>query len=128
MMKNKSTSKLLFTGQIFSYLALIWVAVFIATSINNPADALAQGKFKPEWRDMPTYYPDGFDGWGKIDRISDTEIVVDDRLLVFALLVKCSTPVMRETSTASFRKGDEVGYILNSDKEVVSLWLIKMDQ
>ena len=127
-MNNKSTSKLLFTGRILSSLALIWVAVFIAASIYNPGDALAQGKVKPEWRDMPAYYPDGFDGWGRIDRMSDTEIVVDDRLLALALLVKCGTPVMRETSTASFSKGDEVGYILNSEKEVVSLWLIKMDQ
>ena len=125
---NISTSKRLFAGQILSSLVLIWIAFFITASVYTPGEALAQGKVKPEWRDMPDYYPDGFDGWGKIDRISDTEIVVDDRLLSFASFVKFSTPVIRDASIASFNKGEEVGYILNSDKKLTSLWLIKINQ
>ena len=37
----------------------------------------AQDRYKGEWI-LPEHYPDGFNGWGRIDRLGADEIVIHD--------------------------------------------------
>ncbi len=79
----------------------------------------------PEWIMPPHYPPDGFDGFGYINRISAQEVVIDDGLLKLARLVNYQTPHRGAASRSYFEAGDLVGYLKNSQHEVMSLWLIE---
>jgi len=74
---------------------------------------------------LPGHYPGKFDGTGHIDRIGDNEIVIDDSLYKISPFVKYHTPGASNTSIGRFRAGDLVGFIKNSDNDVISLWLVK---
>ena len=83
----------------------------------------AQGGHNGEWV-FPAYYPDGFDGTGYILRIASDEVVIDDSLYKFAPFVKYGTPTTEFASKGSFKVGTRVGFIANSNKEIISMWLI----
>ena len=102
-------------------LALFFMSIIIPSGV-----ILAKGKYKPEWV-MPEHYPDGFDGWGRIDRIGKNELVIGDRSLPFAENVEYHTPTASDVSIAYFNSGDLVGYVLNPKRQIVSLWLIVME-
>ena len=74
---------------------------------------------------LPGHYPDKFDGTGHIDRIGDNEIVIDDSLYRISSFVKYHTPKTSNTSSGWFRAGDLVGFIKNSNNEIISLWLME---
>lgn len=82
----------------------------------------AQQRVKPEAL-LPDHYPDGFHGYGRIERIGKGEIVIDEELLKLAPGVEYFTP--RGPSGVSFDEGDLVGYLLNAEKKIISLWLIE---
>ncbi len=84
----------------------------------------AQDKVKGEWI-LPSHYPDGFDGWGKVDRIAPGEIVIDDVLFNLNSNASYYTPSNTSGIPLSWMKsGKIVGFIKNSSNEIVSLWLI----
>jgi hypothetical protein len=83
----------------------------------------AQRLRKGEWI-LPKHYPNGFHGIGFLDRISRNDMVVNDRWLWFSPSVTFHTPRVKNGSKAWFREGSYVGYLLNAQKEVVSLWLL----
>ncbi len=78
-----------------------------------------------ERTDLPEHYPEEFDGWGRIDRISDEEIVIDDSLFRFSPYVIFNTPARMNVPRDRFRKGQSVYYILNEENKIVSIWLIE---
>jgi hypothetical protein len=82
-------------------------------------------KVIPEWI-MPQHYPPaGFDGYGLINRISAEEVVIDDDLFKLDRSVTYVTPTNTMSSHSNFKMGDLVGYLKNSQHEVMSLWLIE---
>ena len=63
--------------------------------------------------------------YGRIDRLDLDEVVIDDSLLKLAYNVSYNTPRHKNTSDSDFLVGAEVGYLVNAEGKVVSLWLIK---
>jgi hypothetical protein len=87
-------------------------------------------KVKPEWK-MPDFYPaDGFDGMGLIDDIavSDGIVVINDSGLKLSPYAEYHTPTYKNAPGALFKKGDKIGYILDSDKNITSMWLIIIER
>ena len=74
---------------------------------------------------IPEHYPNKFDQIGRVDRIALDEVVINDCLFKLSLDVKYHTPSIENASSAWFKEGQFVGYITNSRREIVSLWLIK---
>ena len=107
-------------------MALFLAGLILASGLPAvPAPALsAQDRHKGEWR-LPPHYPDGFHGWGRIDRISSKEVVIDDCLLKLSPSISYHTPTQTDGSRSWIGPGRTVGYMLNERREVLSLWLIR---
>jgi len=84
----------------------------------------AQRRHKPEVK-LPNFYPDGFHGYGRLNRIGQDEVVIRDSLKRLAPVVTYHTPDNQNATKAYFTRGDLVGYMIDSDRQVVSLWLIE---
>jgi len=99
--------------------------VLISAGICTPAVAGVGGqKIKGEWI-LPEYYPQGFDGYGYVNRIVATEVVIDDSIYRLSPAVTYSTLSSVMATIGDFVEGDLVGYLINSEQEIISLWLIK---
>lgn len=96
-------------------LALGWVVIW---AWSGPVMASEPGG-------PPDYYPQKYDGAGRIDRLDGDEIVIDDGLLMLTSHSRFATPSSRYAGRGSFRVGSFVGYLLDSDRKVQSLWLLK---
>jgi len=89
-------------------------------------ETISPRKVKPEWK-MPDFYPsDGFDGMGLINDIAvnDGIAVINDSEFKLSPYAEYHTPTYRYAPGALFKKGDKVGYILDSEKNITSMWLI----
>jgi hypothetical protein len=85
----------------------------------------AGGKiFREEWK-LPDFYPRGFDGYGRIDQIFADRIVINDSLKKLSSSAVYAVPSSPHASISSFRAGNTVAYLLDQNREIVSLWLIK---
>ena len=83
------------------------------------------GRVKPEMI-FPDHYPySGFHGMGYILTISRNEAVIDDKVFVLSPDVAYHTLEIEHASSAFFSTGQRVGYLLKSEKEIKSLWLIE---
>ena len=100
-------------------LALFFVSIAIPFSISY-----AQRLYKPEIV-LPEHYPDGFDGFGWIDRIAEDEVVIDDTLIPLSPYILYHTPEETNASREWFVPGSLVGYIKDAENAIESLWLIK---
>jgi hypothetical protein len=74
---------------------------------------------------LPDYYPKKFDGFGSIDQIGGDLITIDERQMRLSKNITYHTPQYEFASKRDFRAKMFVGYIVNSDREIVSLWIIK---
>jgi hypothetical protein len=74
---------------------------------------------------LPEYYPDRFDGTGRINRIAMDEVVIDDSLYRFSPYAEYATPTDRHALRAWFQVGNRVGYVTNERHEIISLWLLE---
>ena len=74
---------------------------------------------------IPEHYPNKFEQIGRIDRIELDEAVINDCLFKLSPGIKYHTPSIENASSAWLKKGKFVGYITNSRREIVSLWLIE---
>jgi len=104
----------------------IWTAAllcFVITAVLSSGLSHAQRLRKGEWI-LPKHYPNGFHGIGFLDRISNKDMVVNDHWLPLSSSATFHTPTVKNGSKAWFRVGSYVGYLLNSQKEVVSLCLL----
>jgi hypothetical protein len=122
------TYKRLFTGRLTHILICTGLAIFLMSAAVPPSVGLAQGKVKPEWV-MPKHYPNGFDGMGHINSIDTDrgEIVIDERMLRLSPAVEYHTPTASNISSALFGPGSYVGYMINADRQITSIWLIEME-
>jgi hypothetical protein len=91
-----------------------------------PGDfSYAQGRFmREEWK-VPKFYPRGFDGYGKIEKIEDNGVVIADTGWKFSPDIKFATPEDRNAGIYAFSEGDTVAYLVNKDREITSLWYIE---
>ena len=76
-------------------------------------------------RIYPDYYPDTFNLIGKIDRIAENEIVINDTLYRLSPNLSCYTPTSMYASKAIFSVGNRVGVEIDSKHEVTSLYLLE---
>jgi hypothetical protein len=83
----------------------------------------AQDRYKGEWI-LPEHYPDGFNGWGRIDRLGADEIVIDDTLYPLSPSVMYNIATSSNVRASLFRVGDTVGYLEDANGLIISLWRI----
>jgi hypothetical protein len=103
-------------------LGLAMVFMLSAIPVNF---SYAQGRFmREEWK-VPKFYPRGFDGYGKIEKIDQGGVVIDDTAFKFSRQVRFATPRDRHAGIISFSVGDTVAYLLNEKREIISLWYIQ---
>jgi hypothetical protein len=68
-----------------------------------------------------------FDGSGIIFRVDQNAIVINDMLFDLSPVVSYHSADGSSTTKASFGEGKLVGYVLNSQEEILSLWITKED-
>ena len=81
--------------------------------------------FLGERADFPSYYPERFDGIGRIDRIARDEIVISDSLYKLSPYATYATPKRKTAQRTRLDIGNLVGFVANEKNEIVSLWLIE---
>ena len=75
---------------------------------------------------FPDHYPySGFHGMGTILTISRSDVVIDDEVFAFSPDVAFHTLEVENASSAFFRTGQRVGYLLDLDGNIKSLWLLE---
>ena len=109
-------------GAFWVCLGLALVFVLSAVPGNY---SYAQGRFMREEWQVPKFYPRGFDGYGKIEKIEKNRVVIADTAWKFAPGIKFATPGDRSAGIDAFSVGDTVAYLLNQDREITSLWYIE---
>ena len=123
LMAKKQNGKIVFgkTGRLLIYIGLAFL--FVGLWLPVPATyAQAQGE---KARALPEYYPDKFDGTGRIDSITIDQIVINDTQYRLSPNAKFATPKRKHALRSWFRVGNYVGYITNGKYEIISLWLIE---
>ena len=121
-MEDKKSIKMFFR-RVTAGLLSIGLMLFFGTVV-LPTAASAQGASE-EAIVLPGFYPDKFDDTGHIDRLTEHEIVIDDSLRKLSPYAEYATPTQRHVTIASFKVGDHVGYITDSKRRIISLWLIE---
>jgi len=111
-------------GKIQRILICMGLAVFLAAAVIPSTPCHARSLVKPEVV-LPEHYPDGFHGYGLVDAINREQVVINDCVHKFSPAVTFSTPQNEKAWIVDFRPGVFAGYLLNSQKEIVSLWLIE---
>ncbi|MBW2031606.1 MAG: hypothetical protein JRJ31_21335 [Deltaproteobacteria bacterium] len=107
------------------FVIVIFAVAFLAAEITFPkAVCYAQQRVKPEVV-LPDHYPDGFDGYGRIDMIGKGKVVIDDRSWRLASDVEYYTPRSPNPSVIPFEEGALAGFLLDGEKRIMSLWLIE---
>lgn len=107
---------------------LYWVGclLIIAGVLFPSAVVYGEGRVKPEWV-MPRHYPHGFHGMGRIDSITEDQIVIDEHQIRLSPSVVYNTPMEKNVPRELFTPGQKIGYILDSTNRIKSIWLIERD-
>jgi hypothetical protein len=100
------------------------LALFLVTLVLPAGVVQAMQGFK-EGSVIPEHYPKKFKQIGRVDRIALDEVVINDCLFRLSPDVEYHTPSIENASSAWFKEGKFVGYVTNSRREIVSLWLIE---
>jgi hypothetical protein len=111
-------------GKNISVLQILGLLCFVVGLVLGSASVgCAQERYKGEWV-LPEHYPDGFHGWGRLDRLGTDEIVIDDNLYPLSPSVMFNTATSNNVRASMFRVGDTVGYLEDSNGLIISLWRI----
>jgi hypothetical protein len=102
----------------------VGLTLFLST-LALPAGVVQAFQGVKEGSVRPEHYPQKFDQIGRVDRIELDEAVINDCLFKLSPGIKYHTPSIENASSAWFKEGQFVGYIINSRREIVSLWLIE---
>jgi hypothetical protein len=79
----------------------------------------------PDGVTVPEYYPDKFSGQGRIVRLADQRIVIDDRLYTLSPRISFHTFHQEYTFRNDFKPGMLVGFVTGPKNEIVSLWFLE---
>ena len=93
--------------------ATIMLAVFSIASARPPGVV------------FPDYYPDDFSGVGRIVRIDEKKVVINDELYYLSPRVSYHTLKQEYAFKTDIRPGMLVGYVKESGNVIVSLWFIE---
>lgn len=110
--------------KIKQMVAGIAVALVIVGACIPAAVSAGDRKIRGEWI-LPENYPAGFDGYGYLNRLAANEVVIDESLFRLSPRVTYATPLSIVAESGDFQEGDLVGYLTDSNKAIVSLWLIE---
>ena len=119
-----SIHRIISFGKLRHILVCLGLALFLVNTGMRVNLSHAQTRYKPEVV-LPADYPNGFDGFGRIDDLDDYRAVIQDILIKVAPSVTFHTPTNMHSTTADFEIGDLVGYLTNKEGEIISLWLIE---
>lgn len=99
--------------------AAVFFAVVFSVDAGRPAFDI----------DDPIYrgYPTKFHGMGTIDRIGDGDIVIGDSLYRLSRHVTYNIPGRVYAPLRWMSVGAYVGFVENSAREIVSIWLLKAE-
>ena len=110
-------------GKLKHILVCLGLALFLVSFV-IPADlSQAQKRYKPEVV-LPPEYPNGFDGYGRLEMLGENGVTIQDVLIKMTPYVTFHTPINMNSTSAEFNKGDLVGYLTDPEGEITSLWLI----
>jgi hypothetical protein len=121
IMKNSGKMSL---ASLRHLVVLAGVALCVVGGATPDGLSHAERRVKPEVV-LPRDYPDGFHGYGRLSRIDQKEAVIDDHLLKLAPRVTYHTPTEKIAGQCAFKPDDLVGYLTNSERQIISLWLIE---
>ncbi|RJR22612.1 MAG: hypothetical protein C4582_06355 [Desulfobacteraceae bacterium] len=96
----------------------------IATPILNPLPSLGQRQYREEMV-LPSHYPEGFDGVGRVERVEGEEIVINDCMFRLSPRFTLATRVSHHAPKELLKVGDLVGFKKNSSREIVSIWILE---
>ena len=120
MKKNKANHH----HRIFQITAGIALVLILAGICLPTGVSAGERKIRGEWI-LPENYPQGFDGYGNINRLADIEVVIDESLFKLSPAVTYTTPDSVMAESNDFTDGDLVGYLTDTEQAIVSLWLIE---
>ena len=114
------------SGRMKRLLICAGLVLAVTAMMMPPGLAHAQGTWvKPEMA-FPDHYPySGFHGMGTILTISENDAVIDDKVFAFSPDVTYHTLEIENASSAFFRPEMRVGYLLDPEGNIKSLWLIE---
>ena len=98
--------------------AVMLVLLSILTGVSS-----ARSLHKGEWI-QPEGYPAGFHGWGRLDRVDQESVVIDDTQYPLAADAVYQTPEMRDLPLSDITVGDTIGFMFNESNKIESLWRI----
>jgi hypothetical protein len=105
--------------RIFTLLLFFSVCSLLLVGLSFAADD------ETESNELPRHYPLEFTGTGRIDRIAQDEIVIDDRLYGLSSHTSYNIPTRNNVSRSNFHVGQIVGFITDGSRQIISLWLIE---
>ena len=119
-----SIHRIISFGKLRHILVCLGLALFLM-NVGIPADlSQAQKRYKPEVV-LPPEYPNGFDGYGRLEMLGENGVTIQDVLIKLASFVTYHTPTNMDSTSAEFSIGDLVGYLTGPEGEITSLWLIQ---
>jgi hypothetical protein len=120
----KANNKIPRAGMWWRAVLCVALALFFLSAAMPATVSYARSRVKGEWV-LPKFYPESFDGWGRIDRITEDMVVIDDTMIKLSPSIVYRTPTNTHATSAYFKPGNLVGFMTNATNEIVSLWLIK---
>ena len=126
MSTNKGFLRAMITGLILVVLSFVVGPAQTAT-----AGSKGRGRSKMiSDGEKPVYpgYPRLFDTVGRIDRLTDRKVVIDDSLHRISSSTTFHSQTQGDASRSRFHVGDVVGCLTNSKGEIKSMWLITPKQ
>ena len=120
----KKENRQFFIGRKSTLLITIGLALLFL-SLGQPSTAICAERQAVTGQAVPEYYPERFDGTGRIGRITMDEIVINDSLYRLSPNAEFATPTRQHALRAWLQVGNLVGYVTNAKHEIISLWLIE---
>lgn len=102
------------SNKLFCFLLFIVLVTMLSFSTQLMAQDIHE--------QFPEHYPTSFDGKGNINRIVSDKAVIGDRQYSFQSNITFNTPDIQNCSRYMIEKGDYVGYLLDREGNIVSLW------
>ena len=74
---------------------------------------------------QPDHYPKKFDGVGQLDKLNEENVIINYTGVPLAVGVRFYVPERKNSvSSKRFLPGERVGYIVDKDGNIESLWLL----
>lgn len=103
-----------------------WVGLIFAIIVTMTFAGVIHGEeYGDGGKKWPGYYPDTFDGTGRITRFEGNEIVIDDTGYLLSPGITFNTTNMRGAPRTWFKNGQVVGFIKSGPREIIALYLLK---